>query len=128
MRKSKLSIVNKGQFHRITRSREVKQSYFTTIFTTLISLFESSYLVSTLRPDLIVCNGPGTCVPICFVSFLLNIFAISNTKIIFIESFCRVKKLSVTGYLLYFIAHRFLVQWPQLAEKYHRAEYLGDFE
>jgi beta-1,4-N-acetylglucosaminyltransferase len=36
-----------------------------------------------------------------------------------------VKGLSLSGRLLYPIADRFVVQWPQLAELHPRAEYLG---
>ena len=53
----------------------------------------------------------------------------------FVESFCRVQKwyqyllltcrLSVTGYLLYYVADSFVVQWPQLQRKYPRSVYLG---
>eukprot|EP01031_Cornospumella_fuschlensis_P032110 gene32109-38831_t len=46
--------------------------------------------------------------------------------ILYVESFCRVQHLSLTGKLLYPIADRFIVQWEDLAEKYSRAEYLGD--
>ena len=38
---------------------KVKQSWISTIFTTLIALIDSINLVFTIRPDIIVCNGPG---------------------------------------------------------------------
>ena len=38
---------------RVYRSREVKQSYFTSIFTTLIALAHSVYLVASIRPDIV---------------------------------------------------------------------------
>jgi beta-1,4-N-acetylglucosaminyltransferase len=69
----------------------------------------------------------GTCVPICFVAFFYNVLGISRTKIIYVESFCRVKKLSLSGKLLYYIADKFIVQWPGLLVPYPRAEYLGAF-
>lgn len=43
----------------IYRSREVKQSWFTTVFTTILSTLHSIYVVGTIRPELIICNGPG---------------------------------------------------------------------
>ena len=43
----------------IYRSREVKQSFFTSIFSTLIALKEAVVLVMSKRPQLILCNGPG---------------------------------------------------------------------
>jgi beta-1,4-N-acetylglucosaminyltransferase len=96
-----------------------------TIFTTLYSLIQSFILIVRIKPHLIICNGPGTCVPICYSAFLLRLLGISQTTIIFIESFCRVKSLSLSGRLMYVIADKFIVQWPELTERYQRAEYLG---
>lgn len=48
-----------------------------------------------------------------------------GAKILFVESFCRVQTLSLTGRLVYPIADRFVVQWKGLCAKYLRAEYLG---
>lgn len=44
----------------VPRSRSVGQSWLTTPFTTLRALWASVGLVFRLRPDLILCNGPGT--------------------------------------------------------------------
>jgi beta-1,4-N-acetylglucosaminyltransferase len=106
-----------AQMVRIMRSREVKQSWLTTVFTTFRALLQSFGLVAQLKPDLIICNGPGTCVPICYVAFLYRVLGFMQPTIIFSESLCRVKTLSLSGKLLYPIADRFIVQWPQLAEK-----------
>lgn len=64
--------------------------------------------------------------PVCFSAFLLRVLGIADARIIYVESFCRVDKLSLSGKLLYHIADRFIVQWPQLLSQYKRAEYLGD--
>jgi hypothetical protein len=69
----------------------------------------------------------GTCAPICYVAFLYKLLGLLDADIVFVESFCRVQHLSITGKLLYHIADRFIVQWPSLARQYPRAEYLGDF-
>ena len=50
---------------------------------------------------------------------------LADTRIVFCESFCRVKHLSLTGKLLYPIADRFVVQWPELTQGHRRAEYIG---
>mmetsp|Transcript_36823 Transcript_36823/g.37477 ORF Transcript_36823/g.37477 Transcript_36823/m.37477 type:complete len:186 (-) Transcript_36823:143-700(-) len=114
------------QYIRIHRSREVKQSWLSSIWTILLSIIECFWIFHSLRPDLIICNGPGTCVPLCYVATLFRILHIHSTKIIFVESFCRVKSLSLTGKLLYPIADRFVVQWPELlSDRYVRAEYIG---
>jgi beta-1,4-N-acetylglucosaminyltransferase len=109
----------------IPRSRSVGQSWLTTPFTTLYSLVASLALVFKYQPEIILCNGPGTCLPVCLAGYLLRFLAVKPTKIIFVESFCRVRSLSLTGKLLYFLADRFVVQWPGLLQKYPRAEYIG---
>jgi beta-1,4-N-acetylglucosaminyltransferase len=123
-------ISENAKWHRIHRSREVKQSWITTIFSTIHSLYDSFILISYLQPSLILCNGPGTCVPICYIAWLchrLRVFysASSKLKIVFVESFCRVEKLSFTGQLLKPIADKFIVQWPNLVHKYPGSEYIG---
>lgn len=60
-------------------------------------------------------------------ALVLDILGFTRTRIVFIESICRVKTLSISGRLLYGLLwkHRFLVQWPELALKYPRATYIG---
>lgn len=122
---AKLSIERNAIWESIYRSREVKQSWISTIFTTLYSVLQSFILVLKITPELIICNGPGTCVVICYSAFLLRILGICQPTIIYVESFCRVKTLSLSGKLLYPIADKFIVQWPELTLKYSRADYLG---
>ncbi|XP_015589895.1 jmjC domain-containing protein 5 isoform X2 [Cephus cinctus] len=98
----------------IYRSREVRQSYITAIWTTTVAILDSIPVLWKEKPDLILCNGPGTCIPLCMVAFFLKIFFICRTKIVFIESFCRVKTFSLTGKILYYIADFIIVQWPYL--------------
>jgi len=120
--------IDKGEYsvRAIPRSREVGQSYFTSIWTTLFALWYAFKIVWQARPELILVNGPGTCVPICVVGRLFGLFCISRAKIIYVESVCRVETLSLTGKISYYLlAHHVLVQWPQLADKYTRATYMG---
>lgn len=48
-----------------------------------------------------------------------------DISIIYIESICRVKALSLSARLLYLIVDRMFVQWPELAKRYPKAEYHG---
>ncbi len=111
----------------IPRARKVLQSYFTTIFTTLKAIVNSFSLVFSFGPDLVLCNGPGTCIPICGVAFLLKYFSLRDTKIVYVESLCRVKRLSLSGLLLYYLylADHIFVQWPLLKKLYPRTKYIG---
>ncbi|KAJ8675646.1 hypothetical protein QAD02_011432 [Eretmocerus hayati] len=98
----------------IARSREVGQSYLTAVFTTLYSTLHSFPLIWREKPDLLLCNGPGTCIPLCLVAFFFNAMFLTNTKIVYVESFCRVKSFSLSGKILYYLANHILVQWPYL--------------
>lgn len=122
-----LSTQTQYQVMDIPRSRKVHQSYFSSIFTTLYSTLYCIPMMLKIRPDLILCNGPGTCIPICLIAFVMRILHLSNNVILFVESICRVKSLSLSGFILYYFADVFLVQWVELSEKYKRAKYIGRF-
>ncbi|XP_049621769.1 UDP-N-acetylglucosamine transferase subunit ALG14 homolog [Suncus etruscus] len=111
--------------HHIPRSREVKQSWLSTVFTTLYSMWFSFRLILHVKPDLVLCNGPGTCVPICISALLLGILGIKKVIIVYIESICRVENLSLSGKILFHLSDHFIVQWPALKEKYPKSVYLG---
>lgn len=110
----------------ITRSRKVHQSFLSSIFTTIKSLFNCIPLLMHTRPDLILCNGPATCVPVCLVAFFFKIFYInSRCKIAFIESYCRVMSLSLSGWILLYLTDIFVVQWPKLSKMSRKVTYFG---
>ncbi|XP_078155646.1 UDP-N-acetylglucosamine transferase subunit alg14-like isoform X2 [Carex rostrata] len=116
-----------AQFMQIYRSREVGQSYVTSIGTTIVAIMHALWIVLKLRPQVILCNGPGTCIPICACAYLLKLLGWRWCSIIYIESIARVKKLSLSGLLLYKLrlADKFFVQWPLLQQKYPRSQYAG---
>lgn len=117
--------LNYVRWIRIYRSREVKQTWISTLFTTTYSIIQAVSYVYSIRPDVLIINGPGTCLPLCVASILLRLLGVTNTRIVFVESFCRVRSLSLTGFLVYPIVDTFVVQWPYLAEKYVYAKYIG---
>lgn len=119
------------QIVRLHRAREVKQSYFTSIFSTLYAAVHSFWIMAQIAAydgkgiDLLMTNGPGTALPLCYAHAFVNKIALFNikAKIIFIESFCRVDDLSLTGKLLRPLlslmpGSRFIVQWKDLEVKY----------
>lgn len=112
----------------IPRSRYVNQSYLTSVFSTIHSIVMTVPVVVSFKPDVVLCNGPGTCVPVCLVAFLMRLFHYTTgTSIVFVESICRVKTLSLTGKLMFFIADLIIVQWPELKQKYGwRVKYLDE--
>eukprot|EP00808_Paulinella_micropora_P001936 g8618.t1 len=111
-------------FRQIPRSREVGQSYLTSALTTVVALLAAVRLMWSERPELLLVNGPGTCVPICWALWLGHLLFGWDAKLVFVESFCRVDSLSLSGRLLYPLAARFLVHWPQLQARFRKAEYV----
>lgn len=71
------------------------------------------------NPSVIISTGALATLPVCIFGKILG------AKIIYIESFARVKSLSLTGKAVYFLADKFIVQWPDLEKKYSRATYIG---
>ncbi|VUZ53113.1 unnamed protein product [Hymenolepis diminuta] len=123
----------------LPRAREIGQSFFSSFFTTSCALISAVVLVLKHQPQLVLCNGPGTCVPVCFAARLFHIICNigscmsfgsgerrRRTAVVFVESVCRTRSLSLSGRLLYHLRlAKVIVQWPGLLENYPRAQYLG---
>lgn len=114
-----------ADIRKVPRARKVRQSYWTSVFSTVVSVGHSIPLVCRVWPDLVLCNGPGTCIPVCVVAYLLKFMGLCDVKLVYIESVCRVQTLSLSGKLLYYLADHMVVQWPELQKKYPRTTYLG---
>jgi beta-1,4-N-acetylglucosaminyltransferase len=120
------TLLEDDRIHVIPRSREVGQSWASTFFSTLIATWFSVVVVWTERPRLLLLNGPGTCVPVALAVWVGRILGVLNTRVVFIESVCRVESLSLTGRLMFWgLADRVLVQWEELTELFPGTEYVG---
>lgn len=84
-------ILSSCTIYKIPRSREVGQSYLTSIATTLWSFVHALALTARLRPGLLLCNGPGTCLPVAICTLFWRILGWCPGNIVFVESFCRVE-------------------------------------
>ncbi|KAL2755282.1 glycosyltransferase family 1 protein [Sodiomyces alcalophilus JCM 7366] len=119
--------------HIVTRARRIHQPLWTTPVTALRSIIEVFSLIlespfdgprrRQRYPDIIVTNGPATGFIVALVAHLLKIFHVApsdSMQVFFIESWARIKSLSLTGKLFYHtdIADMFLVQHREVAEKY----------
>jgi len=115
--------------HSIPRAREVGQSFFTAVWTTVLSFYKTLGILSVVQPHILLVNGPGTCLPVCIAAVLLRFVGLlpGSLQVVFIESACRVDNLSLTGKILYNfrLADVVAVQWPQLAAKHPRVVYIG---
>lgn len=113
----------------IPRSREVRQgavmAAVNTIRATVAAFFIMFQGGGSKIPDLLLTNGPGTCVPLCLAAYVARILGLKRVHIVYVESICRVESLSMTGKIMYFLADGLLVQWKQLVTKYPGTEYLG---
>jgi len=73
------------------------------------------------KPTVVITTGAGVAVPVCFLSKF-----IFRSRLIFIESFSRIRRPSLTGRILYPITDLFFVQWRYLLKKYgDKAIYRG---
>lgn len=113
------------ELSRIPRSRNVQQSYQSSVISTAYATLYTVPVIYNFKPDVIFCNGPGTCIPVCVVAFLMRCLFILDCRIVFIESICRVRTLSLTGKILEFFADLIIVQWPELRDACFRAKYFG---
>lgn len=71
------------------------------------------------RPDVILSTGAALAVPFFLVGKLLGI------RLVYVESVTRTESISLSGRLVYPLANRFFVQWPDTAKLLRRAEYAG---
>eukprot|EP01125_Pyxidicula_operculata_P011969 TRINITY_DN3922_c0_g1_i1.p1 TRINITY_DN3922_c0_g1~~TRINITY_DN3922_c0_g1_i1.p1 ORF type:complete len:403 (-),score=64.04 TRINITY_DN3922_c0_g1_i1:276-1484(-) len=114
--------------HYIPRSREVGQSYVTSVFSTLRALFVSAKILWNTSPSCILANGPGTCLPICITAWIYKVIGIlPHVHIALSESYACVSHPSLTTKLLYYFVNTLYVQWPNLLIKYPNAIYAGRF-
>ncbi|RKF72686.1 UDP-N-acetylglucosamine transferase subunit alg14 [Golovinomyces cichoracearum] len=119
----------------VKRARKIHQSLLTTLFSSLWCAHDcirALYLIKRSSktapheyPDVIIANGPATSVIFILSAAVLRLLGVAPTwkmKIIFVESWARVKSLSLSGRLLLRlgICDRFLVQWENLANSINK--------
>ena len=97
----------------------IKHSERNLIF--FINLFEAYKILKKERPSIILSTGAGPAVPFAIIGRLLF-----GTKIIFIETITRVRSPSLSGRIMYYLAHRFYYQWESLGKYYPKGIYGGN--
>ena len=85
----------------------------------LLNFFQSLWFFSKERPNVVVSTGADTAIATCLIAKLFL------RRVVFIESFCRIKEPSVSGKIMYKIADLFLVQWKENLEFFPKAEFHG---
>lgn len=139
----------------VRRARRVHQSLLTTPWSTLQCLWDCFKVLQGSHrqqqgkrgsPDLILTNGPGTGVCVVVAAIFLLCLGLNGPpkttydsanreekvhpnsgqmRTIYVESWARVKTLSLSGRILLPLVDRFLVQWPHAVGTGSRAEYVG---
>lgn len=98
---------------------QINRHEITWVFKMLWIGMRSLYLYYKEKPDAIICTGVLAMIPLCLICKLFG------KKLIYIESFAKVKSPTLSGKLLYKYADQFYVQWESMKEIYPNAIYLG---
>ena len=85
-----------------------------------LNLWEALRILRKERPDVILSTGAGPAVPFALVGRLFF-----GTRILFVETITRIHEPSLTGRMMYRLAHDFFYQWRALARFFPRAHYGG---
>ena len=93
----------------IPRAREVGQSFGSSVPSTLKALCACVRLIWTASPDLVLVNGPGTCVPVAVLARLFG------ARVIFVGRGAAGRSRSRAAPRIGW-RHRFVVHWPELAQ------------
>lgn len=82
---------------------------------------KSIFIYLKEKPDVIISTGVLAAIPMMFIGHFFK------KKVIYIESFAKIKSPTMTGKLIYkrHIADRFYVQWESMLEFYPNAIYKG---
>ena len=71
------------------------------------------------RPDIVISTGAAAGCMLCFLSKMIG------SKVVWIDSITNVERISLSGRMVRYIADLFLVQWPELADRYKKVEFVG---
>ena len=107
----------KGKVHYMIYG--TKDHFLVYPFKLIINCFISLLYFIKLRPEYIITTGAHTAGPMCIIGKLFR------KKIIFIETFAKINKKTITGKLIYPIADLFIVQWESMLKLYPNAVYGG---
>jgi beta-1,4-N-acetylglucosaminyltransferase len=87
---------------------------------TILVWFQAFRILHRERPDVILSTGAGLVVPFAvFGRFLFG------TRVIFVETMARVTQPSLTGRIMYRLAHNFFYQWEGLARFFPKGVFAG---
>ncbi len=98
---------------------QVNRKKFSIIFKLPHLFFKSLFIFLKQKPDVVISTGALSTIPMCFLTKMFN------KKLIFFESFAKIKSPTKTGKIIYKIADAFYVQWPEMLKFYPKGIYKG---
>lgn len=101
--------------------KQVNRKEILFIFKMICILFKSLYIFMKEKPDVIISTGVLATIPMLYIGHIFK------KKVIYIESFAKINRPTMTGKLIYknHIADQFYVQWESMLEFYPDAIYKG---
>ena len=85
----------------------------------VIALFQCIRIILKEKPDVVISTGAAAGCMVCFLGKLVG------AKVIWMDSITNVERLSLSGRMIRYVADLFLVQWPELEQRYKNIEYVG---
>ena len=79
----------------------------------------SKKIFKEFNPDVVITTGTHTAVPMCSIAHK------AHKKVVYIETFANVNTPTKAGKMVYKIADKFIVQWPDMKNIYDKAECWG---
>ncbi len=86
----------------------------------LLNLWQAFSILRRERPQVILSTGAGPAVPFALVGRFLF-----NARVVFVETITRIERPSLTGRIMYRLAHDFFYQWETLGRFFPKAKYGG---
>jgi len=102
----------------------VYKAYYPTdrnIINSIKNFFLALRVLRKEKPAIILSTGAGVSVPFIYAGWLLGI------KTVFVEAMTRVQDLSLSAKLVYPVVKNLYVQYPELATRYTKAQYKGQY-
>lgn len=99
--------------------KQVNRHEIKFIYYMIINSIKTLKIFLKEKPDVVISTGALSTIPMCL---LAKIF---RKKLIFIESFAKIKSPTLTGKLIYKFADQFYVQWEEMKKIYPEAIYKG---
>lgn len=85
-----------------------------------LNLWQAFKVLKKEKPDVVLSTGAGPVVPFALIGRLFF-----RTRVVFIETITRIDKPSMTGRIMYWLAHDFFFQWQSLSRFFPKGKYGG---